>query len=250
MTPFWMPVYQMLPCASSASPCGWLLAGRSNSRIWPVRGSRRPSLSANWPVHQIDPSAAACESCGRDPSVGAIHSLMSTVAGPESSTAPGSVLDRVVRGQIGRDGLELRRRQLHHGGDAVLPAVLGVAPRAGDQVETMAARAGGLHLLAAGAFRQLHRRRPALPAPGAPALPARGGLLHGGRREREAKEYRQRQAEKRSLSHTASSSSSVRVYVGYYACGARKLDLSKLGQVFPPREAGPEDDCPSEAKPR
>src|SRR4030095_9007696 len=87
-----MPVYQMFPFVSSASPCGWVLAGRSNSRIWPVRGSSRPSLLANWPVHQTDPSAAACESCGRDPSVGALHSLMLTVAGPEISTALGATL--------------------------------------------------------------------------------------------------------------------------------------------------------------
>src|SRR6185503_7765654 len=87
-----MPVYQIFPCGSSASPCGWLLAGTSNSLICPVRGSRRPSLLAYWPVHQIDPSAAACESCGREPSVGASHSLIVTVAGPEISTAPGASL--------------------------------------------------------------------------------------------------------------------------------------------------------------
>ena len=63
------------------------------------------------------------------------------------------------------------RRQHHHRGDAILPPVLRVAPRVGDQVDPVAACARGLHLVAAGAVRQLHGRRP--------ALPARRGLLRG-----------------------------------------------------------------------
>ena len=129
------------------------------------------------------------------------------------------VLDRVVRRQVRRDGFELGRRQLHHGGDAVLPPILGVAPRVRNQVETMAARARGLHLLTARAFRQLYGWRSTLPpARGAgTTLPARGCLLPDcGGGERRGKERHQRQAEKCSLSHTSSRSSPVRRSCGYY----------------------------------
>ena len=76
----------MLPLPSSCRPCGPELAVSSgNSCIAPVTGSTRPSLLANWPVHQIEPSAAGKGSWGREPSVGAIHSLILTFTGPEIS---------------------------------------------------------------------------------------------------------------------------------------------------------------------
>ena len=49
-------------------------------------------LLANCPVHQIDPSEAASGSCGREPRVGAIHSVIVTLTGPEIITAAGEGL--------------------------------------------------------------------------------------------------------------------------------------------------------------
>src|SRR5258708_20001850 len=65
-----LPVNQMLPDLSSASPCGPVKADfMVYSRIAPVLGSRRPSLLASWPVHQIEPSPAASGSSAPDPRV-------------------------------------------------------------------------------------------------------------------------------------------------------------------------------------
>src|SRR5207244_3916742 len=47
-----------------------------NSVIFPVSGSKRPSLFAIWPVYQSEPSGATAGSCGRDLGVGTSNSLM------------------------------------------------------------------------------------------------------------------------------------------------------------------------------
>src|SRR5262249_62249662 len=91
----------MLPSLSAVSPCGpdpgvFVL----NSFISPVLGLRRPMTLANCPVHQIMPSAVASGSCGRDPRLGTIHSLMLTCTGPGMITAVG----RGFAGEVfGRD---------------------------------------------------------------------------------------------------------------------------------------------------
>ncbi len=46
--------------------------------IFPVTGSKRPSLFAIWPVYQSEPSGATAGSCGRDLGVGTSNSLMDT----------------------------------------------------------------------------------------------------------------------------------------------------------------------------
>ncbi len=152
------------------------------------------------------------------------------------------VLDRVVRGQVRRDGFEFGRRQLHHGGDAVLPPVLGVAPRVRDQVETMAACARGLHLLTTRALRQLYGwRSPLSPSRSAGAtLPARGCLLtDGGRGERRDKERRQSQTEECSLSHASSRSSPVVGTGGYYVQYLLgRVDLRSTGTDSQQRSRG------------
>jgi hypothetical protein len=90
ISPRLLPVNQMLPSLSSASPCGPLYGDfNTYSRIAPVFGSRRPSLLTSWPVHQIEPSLDARGSCGREPSVGTSQILMSTFAEPGLSTATG-----------------------------------------------------------------------------------------------------------------------------------------------------------------
>src|SRR5262249_3532744 len=85
-----LPVYQMLPSASSTRPWGpeWgVLSAYSLKR--PARGSSRPSTLAIWPVYQRDPSFAASGSCGRDPGVGTCHSLIETLTGPGMTTPAG-----------------------------------------------------------------------------------------------------------------------------------------------------------------
>src|SRR3990172_97132 len=80
----------MLPALSATRPCGpdWgVLSGYSF--IAPVLGSSRPSTLDHCPVHQMEPSAAARGSCGREPSEGTTHSLIATVAVPGTSTAAG-----------------------------------------------------------------------------------------------------------------------------------------------------------------
>src|SRR4051812_11586396 len=88
-----LPVYQMLPSASSCRPCGpecGVFSG--NSLTAPVVGSTRPSTLANWPVYQSDPSLAAKGSWGRDPGVGACHALKETLADPGMTTPAGLFL--------------------------------------------------------------------------------------------------------------------------------------------------------------
>src|SRR5215831_6231471 len=80
----------MLPCWSSARPCGPELGVfRGYSLNWLVLGSNRPSTLANCPVYQIEPSAAASGSCGREPGVGTGHSSMAALALPGNTTASG-----------------------------------------------------------------------------------------------------------------------------------------------------------------
>ncbi len=117
----------------------------------------------------------------------------------------GGVLDRVMRGQVRRDRFEVGGRQLDHRRDPVLPSVFRVAPRIGDQVEAVAARAGGLHLLTAGALRQLNRRRAALTT-ARRTLPSCRGLLSDCRGRERRQEHDQSEREERSRSHTASRS--------------------------------------------
>src|SRR5262245_57097139 len=89
-SPFELPVYQMLPDLSTVSPCGPDAAVFSgNSFIAPVLGSSRPSTFAHMPVHQMLPSGVASGSWGREPSVGATHSLIDTEALPGIKTAFG-----------------------------------------------------------------------------------------------------------------------------------------------------------------
>src|SRR5258708_20948499 len=62
--PALLPVNQMMPDLSSASPCGPVDADfMGYSRIVPVLGSSRPSFLAGCPVHQIELSRAARGSC-------------------------------------------------------------------------------------------------------------------------------------------------------------------------------------------
>src|SRR3972149_2560506 len=80
----------MLPALSATRPCGpdWgVLSGYSF--IAPVLGSSRPSTLDHCPVHQIEPSAAARGSCGREASEGATHSLIAPVAVPGPSPPAG-----------------------------------------------------------------------------------------------------------------------------------------------------------------
>src|SRR5678816_2975125 len=115
-------------------------------------------------------------------------------------------LEWVLRCQVRRNGLEIGRWQFHHGGNAVLPTILGVTPRVRNHVDAVAACAGGLHLLAPRAFSKLRRRWSTLTAAGSgTALSTRGSLLADCvRRKRRGKKHNQRQAEKWSVSHTSS----------------------------------------------
>src|SRR5229473_3800310 len=84
------PVYQMLPSLSSTRPWGpeWaVLSGYSLN--CPVFGSSRPSTLAICPEYQTAPSRVASGSCGRDPGVGTVHTLIETRAGPGRSTPAG-----------------------------------------------------------------------------------------------------------------------------------------------------------------
>src|SRR4029453_8226412 len=85
-----LPVNQMLPSLSSASPCGPVYGDfRVYSRIAPDLGAIRQSLLAGRPVHHIEPSFAASGSCGREPCVGTSHKSMRALIGPERITADG-----------------------------------------------------------------------------------------------------------------------------------------------------------------
>src|SRR5579864_3671832 len=80
----------MLPSLSAVSPCGPDCAVfRGNSLITPVRGSSRPTTFAICPVYQMKPSAVASGSCGREPGVGTLHSLIETLALPGTRAARG-----------------------------------------------------------------------------------------------------------------------------------------------------------------
>src|SRR5690606_19323496 len=50
-----LPVYQMLPCASGVTLCGFAFGGNVYSVTSPVTGSRRPMRFAHIPAHQIEP---------------------------------------------------------------------------------------------------------------------------------------------------------------------------------------------------
>src|SRR4030095_1490841 len=108
--------------------------------------------------------------------------------------------------QVRREGVEVGRWQFHHGGNAVLPTILGIAPRVRDHVDAVATCARGLHLLASRAFGKLRRRWSTLTAAGSgTALSTRGSLLPDCvRRKRRGKKHNQRQADKWSMSHTSS----------------------------------------------
>src|SRR6516165_6047569 len=86
MWPPKLPAYQMLPSLSSIRPCGPAGLGNVYSRSSPLWGSRRPSLFANCPDHQIEPSGIASGSWGREPGVGVSHARNSTFAGPSITT--------------------------------------------------------------------------------------------------------------------------------------------------------------------
>ena len=75
----------MLPSLSGVSPCGPDFGGSLYSLNCSVLGSKCPSTLAICPEYHTVPSGANIGSCGREPGVGTIHSLIVT------STFPGMI---------------------------------------------------------------------------------------------------------------------------------------------------------------
>lgn len=85
-----LPVYQMLPCRSSTSPCGAECSVFSGySFTLPLFGSMRPSALTICPVYQSEPSFAASGSCGREAGVATCQAFIDTFTGPGTITASG-----------------------------------------------------------------------------------------------------------------------------------------------------------------
>ena len=169
------PVYQMLPSRSSCRPCGPECAVLSgNSLISPVFGST--------PAEHIGQLARCTRasrrlrangSCGRDPGVGACHSLNEISAGPGITTPSGLPFSGKLLIKYALSGSDLIRRQrsalIDHHPQHGVPAVRRVA-RADAAQQGVADVAVGLGQFLAGSVGQLlapsqeARSRAALPS--------------------------------------------------------------------------------------
>src|SRR6266540_7040584 len=81
------------PSGSTMTPCGAEPSPSSTSSMWPLVGSRWPSLPAFWAVYQTVPSAATATSCGCDP-LGTSYSCSAPTPDVAGASAP--VVDGLV----------------------------------------------------------------------------------------------------------------------------------------------------------